>query len=256
MVDGCTKRYTDPSSLRKHLKTTHDFIEPGQYRKYLDAKKALGGEVGILEKELFKREEETRNGTQNNDQSDKMPQISLNTAMTLYNLLQTPPSNNTNTEETGANNINSTSSFQSSSNTTVQKLLQVQNNNTNLLPLQNSHNLTFQNFTQNNQLSNLLRSQSSNINLNQPSPAQFFKNASNISNPPVHNLLNFNNLTQNSSSNNFFQQNQVNTAQNSNLLPQLSNNNNIALNNSSDNSNIQNIALALTLLLNQNSVPK
>ena len=41
MVDGCTKRYTDPSSLRKHLKTTHDFIEPGQYRKYLDAKKAI-----------------------------------------------------------------------------------------------------------------------------------------------------------------------------------------------------------------------
>ena len=43
LVDGCVKKYTDPSSLRKHLKTTHQFIEPGQYRKYLNAKEAFEG---------------------------------------------------------------------------------------------------------------------------------------------------------------------------------------------------------------------
>ncbi len=222
MVDGCTKRYTDPSSLRKHLKTTHDFIEPGQYRKYLDAKKALGGEVGILEKELFKREEENNrkrnNQSLNNETSDKMPQISLNTAMTLYNLLQTPPNTKNEENTNNSNDLNTTG---------VQKLFQVQNNQT-LPPPPSLQNFN-QNFPQNNQLTNLLRS--NNSNLNQPAIPTPVLSSNN------HNLLSFQNLTPNGC---IFQQNH----------PQITNN--ITLDNT-DNSNLQNIALALTLLLNQNN---
>lgn len=55
-VMSCTKRYTDPSSLRKHLKTTHDFIEPGKYRKFLDAKNNTSNLLGTVdEKELLKK---------------------------------------------------------------------------------------------------------------------------------------------------------------------------------------------------------
>ena len=52
-VMNCTKRYTDPSSLRKHLKTTHDFIEPGKYRKFLDAKSCFQGLLD--EREILKK---------------------------------------------------------------------------------------------------------------------------------------------------------------------------------------------------------
>ena len=314
LVDGCTKRYTDPSSLRKHLKTTHDFIEPGQYRKYLDAKKALGGEVGILEKELFKRDhalnltasfrgnaKTTLNGAdmETGDSNEQLPQISLNTAMTLYDLLQTPPPQLEKDKKISDQkilgsdlNFGMSNSGQQNSNNVLQNMLTSGMLQPNALTktcmfggdqqvnqhlnqqLSQQLNMNFANQTslpisvENNfNQAQFLRSSPNNmINLNNFSQNLLSQNilsqsgvAQNISAPNSlsqisHDDVSQNNISQNNiSQNNVSQNNNVqrgqnnlclnSLTQNSSLLPQLSN---------ANSSNLQNIAIALTLLLNQN----